>query len=66
MSDQELFQVAKKILYANGYDLNAIVHGKSYDEGSFYTDPEVAWDMNRITKLLKLHKIDPVLDEVKQ
>ena len=66
MSDQELFQVAKKILYANGYDLNAIVHGKSYDEGSFYTDPEVAWDMNRITKLLKLHKIDPALDEVKQ
>lgn len=65
MSDQELFQVAKKILYANGYDLNAIVHGKSYDGGSFYTDPEVAWDMNRITKLLKLHKIDPALDEIK-
>lgn len=56
-SDQELFEQAKKLLLSQGYDLDAIKKGKMYDPNSAYTEPNYGWDMNRITTLLKTHKI---------
>lgn len=56
-SDQEIYDMAKKLLMANGLSLEDIANGKNYDKGSSYTEPRQAWDMNRITKLLKDKKI---------
>ena len=56
-SDQELYDVAKKWLLANGFTMADIRSGKNYDANSAYTEPTVAWDMNRITTLLKGRKI---------
>ena len=56
-SDQELYDIAKKWLLANGFTMNDIRNGKNYDANSAYTEPTVAWDMNRITTLLKGRKI---------
>lgn len=56
-SDQDLFDYAKKFLLANGYSAAEIAGGKNYDDGSAYTEPAAAWDMNRITTLLKGRKI---------
>ena len=59
VTEQDLFEVAKKLLMANGMSLDDILKGKGYDKGSAYTEPRVAWDMNRITKLLSSGKIKP-------
>ena len=58
MNEQQMFDAAKKFLLANGYSLDELANGINYDEGSVYTEPKFAWDMNRITKLLKLNKIE--------
>ena len=58
-TEQELFDFAKKLLMANGISLEDILKGKTYDKGSAYTEPRQAWDMNRITTLLKKGKIKP-------
>ena len=63
-TEQDLFELAKKLLMANGMSLDDILKGKSYDRGSAYTEPRQAWDMNRITTLLKSGKIKPHADEV--
>lgn len=62
MNEQQMFDAAKKFLLANGYSLDDLANGANYDEGSIYTEPKIAWDMNRITKLLKLNKIE-ITDE---
>lgn len=58
MTEQQMFDAAKKFLLASGYSLEELANGANYDEGSIYTEPKYAWDMNRITKLLKLNKIE--------
>lgn len=62
MTEQQMFDAAKKFLLANGYSLDELIKGANYDAGSVYTEPQYAWDMNRITKLLKLNKIE-ITDE---
>ena len=57
VSDQNLYDMAKKWLLANGYTADDISKGRNYDANSAYTEPSVAWDMNRITTLLKGKKI---------
>ena len=57
VSDQNLYDMAKKWLLANGYTADDIAKGRNYDANSAYTEPSVAWDMNRITTLLKGKKI---------
>lgn len=57
-SNQELFDIAKKLLLASGFSLDDLKKGKNYDANSAYTEPVVAWDMNRITTLLKGKKIN--------
>ena len=56
-SDQELFDVANKLLQAAGYSVNDLKNGKTYDSNSAYTEPATAWDFNRITTLLKKNRI---------
>ena len=56
-TDQELYDMAKKLLLASGYTLDQIKNGKNYDPNSAYTEPSTAWDMNRITTLLKGKRI---------
>lgn len=57
MTEQQLFDMAKKLLIANGMSMEDIAKGKNYDKDSAYTEPANAWDMNRITTLLKAKKI---------
>lgn len=64
VSEQDLFETAKKLLMANGMTLDDIINGKGYDKGSAYTEPKQAWDMNRITTLLKSGKVKPHADDV--
>lgn len=56
-SEQYLFDLAKKLLIANGMSLDDIAKGRNYDPNSAYTEPMRAWDMNRITTLLRAKKI---------
>ena len=56
-SEQELYNLADKMLRANGMTLDDIKRGKNYDKNSAYTAPSVAWDMNRITTLAHNGKI---------
>ena len=65
MTEQQMFDAAKKFLLANGYSLDELLKGANYDGGSVYTEPQYAWDMNRITKLIKLNKIE-ITDENKK
>lgn len=57
ITEQELFDLAKKMLLANGMSLDDLRRGKNYDPNSAYTEPNAAWDMNRITTLLTNKKI---------
>ena len=57
ISEQEMYDLAKKMLLANGLTLDDIKKGKNYDKNSAYTEPASAWNMNRITTLLKEKKI---------
>ena len=56
-SEQELYNLADKMLRANGMTIDDIKRGKNYDKNSAYTAPSVAWDMNRITTLAHNGKI---------
>lgn len=64
MTDQELFDLAKRLLSEAGFSLEDILKGKNYDSGSAYTDEKEAWDMNRITTLIKNKKIKLPDDEL--
>lgn len=66
ISDQEMFNIARKILKELGYSLEDLMKNKTYDDGSAYTDPDRAWDMNRITTLLKGKKIKLSENDLKQ
>ena len=67
ISEQEMYDLAKKMLLANGMSLDDIKKGKNYDKNSAYTEPATAWNMNRITTLLKDKKIKlESKDEVKK
>lgn len=66
ISDQEMFGFARKVLKELGYSLEDLMKNKTYDSGSAYTDPDKAWDMNRITTLLKGKKIKLSEDDLKQ
>jgi hypothetical protein len=56
-SDQDLYDIAKKLLLASGMSLDDIKNGKNYDANSAYTEPTTSWDFNRTTTLLKARKI---------
>lgn len=64
MTEQDMFDMAKKLLVASGYDISSLLSGKNYDGGSAYTEPDNAWDMNRMTKLLSSGKIKLETEEV--
>ena len=67
ISEQEMYDLAKKMLLANGMSLDDIKKGNNYDKNSAYTEPATAWNMNRITTLLKDKKIKlESKDEVKK
>ena len=58
MSPQDMYKVAANILKKFGYTDEDIAKGTNYDGNSAYSQPDVAWDLNRITTLQKSFKID--------
>lgn len=58
MTPQQMYDVVAKLLKELGYSDADIAMGVNYDKNSAYTEPEKAWDMNRITTLQKNFKID--------
>lgn len=58
MTPQQMYDEAAKILKALGYTDEDIIKGNNYDKESAYTEPEKAWDLNRITTMRKNFKID--------
>ncbi|MGN8833316.1 hypothetical protein ACTNDZ_12330 [Selenomonas montiformis] len=58
MSPQDMYKVAANILKKFGYTDEDIAKGVNYDGNSAYSQPDVAWDLNRITTLQKSFKID--------
>ena len=65
MSDQEMFDMIKKLLLESGYSIEDLISGKNYDANSAYTEPNSSWDMNRITTLLSNKKVKLEPEEVK-
>lgn len=57
MSSQEMYGIASDILRKMGYSDEDIAAGLNYDKDSAYTEPDIAWDMNRISTLQKTFKI---------
>lgn len=67
LSIQDMYAIAKQVLLNAGFDIDDIMNGRNYSEGSAYTDPSDAWDFNRITTLMKARKITPVTpDEIRE
>ena len=58
MSPQDMYKVAAKVLKKYGYTDEDIAKGTNYDGNSAYSQPDAAWDFNRITTLQKSFKID--------
>lgn len=58
MTPQQMYDIAAKILKELGYTDADIALGRNYDKDSAYTEPDKAWDMNRITTMQKNFKID--------
>lgn len=58
MTPQQMYDFAAKLLKELGYNDMDILKGANYDKDSAYTEPEKAWDMNRITTMQKHFKID--------
>jgi hypothetical protein len=58
LSNQDLFDIAKRLLLEAGFSENDIKKGLNYDKDSAYTEPNVAWDFNRMTTLLKARKVN--------
>ncbi len=56
-SEQDLYDLARKYLAQMGFTDRDITHGKSYVKNSAWTEPDLAWDFNRITTLIKKKKI---------
>lgn len=56
-TDQEMYDIAKKLLLASGYSMDDLRNGRNYDANSAYTEPTTAWDLNRITTLLTGRRI---------
>ena len=56
-TNQDLYDIAKKLLISSGLSLDDIKKGKNYDKGSAYSEPTDAWDLNRITTLMSSKKI---------
>lgn len=57
LSNQDLFDIAKRLLLEAGFTEDDIKKGLNYDKDSAYTEPNVAWDFNRMTTLLKGRKV---------
>lgn len=57
LSNQDLFDIAKRLLLESGLTEDDILKGVNYDKDSAYTEPKVAWDFNRMTTLLKGRKV---------
>jgi hypothetical protein len=57
LSNQDLFDIAKRLLLEAGFSEDDIRKGLNYDKDSAYTEPNVAWDFNRMTTLLKGRKV---------
>lgn len=58
LSNQDLFDIAKRLLLEAGFSEDDIKKGLNYDKDSAYTEPNVAWDFNRMTTLLKARKVN--------
>lgn len=56
-TEQDLGDMAKDMLQKQGYNLSDIASGHNYDANSAYTEPSYAWDMNRITTLMRGKKL---------
>lgn len=56
-SNNELYDIARQTLLANGMTMDDIMHGRNYDANSAFTEPKTAWDMNRITTLINSKKL---------
>ena len=56
-TDQEMYDIAKKLLLAGGYSMDDLRNGRNYDANSAYTEPTTAWNLNRITTLLSGRRI---------
>lgn len=52
-SNAELSEVARQMLAAYGTSQEDIKSGKLFDAGSAYTDPQDAWNLNRMSTVLK-------------
>ena len=58
MTPQQMYDAVRNILKEMGYSDEDIAKGLNYSKGSAYTEPDKAWDMNRITTMQKNFKID--------
>ena len=56
-SNQDMFDMTLKTLQEMGIDADKAVRGGTYDANSAWTDPVNAWDMNRLTTLLKKKQV---------
>lgn len=56
-SNNELYDISRQLLLANGMTMDDIMKGRNYDANSAFTEPKTAWDMNRITTLMKSKKL---------
>ena len=56
-SNAELADVAKQMLIGYGTSQEDIKSGKLFDAGSAYTDPQDAWNLNRMSTILKSKKL---------
>lgn len=52
-SNAELTNIAKQMLIGYGTSQEDIRAGKLFDSGSAYTDPQDAWNLNRMSSILK-------------
>ena len=56
-SNNDLYDIARQLLLANGMTMDDIKNGRNYDANSAFTEPKTAWDMNRITTLIRNKKL---------
>ena len=57
LSNQDLFDLSKRLLMESGFSEEDIQNGENYDTDSSYSDPLTSWDFNRTTTLLKGRKV---------
>ena len=56
-SNNDLYDIARQLLLANGMTMDDIKNGRNYDANSAFTEPKTSWDMNRITTLIRNKKL---------